>query len=189
MVISYLNGLLAVNMNNPIIHLPPLPDIGFEHLPQIPNSYPNILLIAFCIYFSLRFFRWKNLNSILKLVQCITVLFTIRLLTFPSTIVPPSTTGCANRNETAAYEWNVLRVLIFSDDNTCVDYMFSGHASYFILIYLFTLRLSQNFKEKLIMTMVTILGLASIIAGHIHYTVDVIVGLILSIGTYFGIAF
>ncbi|XWV25774.1 PAP2 superfamily [Tupanvirus soda lake] len=178
--ISYLNGLVALNMINTAINSPTLPDIGFQYLPQISATVPNLLLIFSCIYFALRFFRLDNLRTLVDLVWCITVLFAIRIFTFTVTIVPPSTIGCINRDINDPIEWNVVEYLIYSDDNTCTDYMFSGHACYFVVLLLYTLRLSKYKWEKIIFAVLTLLGLISIICGHIHYTADVVVGIVLS---------
>lgn len=180
-VISYLNGLLAINMINPVVNLPILPDIGFEYLPHIPSKYPNLLLLFGGIYFATRFFRLKNLEELINMFRCITILFTLRILTFTVTIVPPSTIDCYERNSTSPIEWNVIKYLVFNNDNTCIDYMFSGHACYFVMFLLFTLKFSEYKLEKILFSLYTLIGLLSIISGHIHYTVDVIVGVALSI--------
>lgn len=183
-IISYLNGLLALNIINPIVNLPTLPDVGFYYLPHISPTYPNLLLLFACIYFTARFFRLENLKPLTYLIWCITILFTIRIFTFTVTIVPPSTIGCINRNSAMPIEWNVLKYLIFSNDNTCTDYMFSGHASYFIILLLFTFQISKYNLEKIVFSIFTLFGLLSIICGHIHYTADVIVAIVLSFCCY-----
>lgn len=183
-IISYVNVLLAINMINPLVNKSPLPDIGFDYLPHISSIYPNILVLTTCFYFVVRFFRIKNLICILQLIWCITLLFAIRLFTFTVTIVPPSTIGCINRNSTSPIRWNVIKYLLFSNHNTCTDYMFSGHACYFVIILLFTLKLSNYKLEKLGFIIFTILSLLSIISGHIHYTTDVVVAIFLSIMCY-----
>ena len=116
---------------------------------------------------------------------CITILFTLRIFTFIVTIVPPSTINCINRNSSSPYEWNVVKYLLLSDDNTCIDYMFSGHACYFVLLFLFTMKMSESKIEKILCANYAILGIFSIVAGHIHYTADVIVGIVLSIFSYY----
>jgi hypothetical protein len=183
-VVSYTNGLFAINMINPIINTPALPDIGFYYLPIIPNSYPNILLIVFVTYFCIRFIRDKNVDQLIKLLWCISILFLFRIITFSVTIVPPVTTGCYSRNSNSSIEWNVLKYLLSTDDNTCVDYMFSGHAVYYMVPFLFLLKMSTYAIEKILCTFYVIVGIFSIVSGHIHYTADVIVALILSVGIY-----
>ena len=179
-IISYLNGLIAINMINPLINQSALPDIGFDYFPRISRTYPNVLVLFACMYFTGRFFRSTNIKNVVNLIWCITILFTIKLFTFTVTIVPPSTIACINRNNTTPIEWNILKYLIYSNDNTCTDYMFSGHACYFITLLLFTLKISEYKIEKILFCIFTLFGLLSIICGHIHYTTDVIVGIVLS---------
>jgi hypothetical protein len=183
-IISYLNGLVALNMINPLIKLPSLPDQGFIIFPHISACYPNMMLVFFCAYFAIRFFRRSNVEQLIKLIWCITILFTIRLITFTVTIVPPSTVGCINRDQNSPIEWNVVSYLIYSDDNTCIDYMFSGHACYFVILGLFSIQLTRYVAEKIVCTLYVLLGLMSIISGHIHYTVDVVVAIVMTSGCY-----
>ena len=184
-VVSYTNGLVALNMINPLINSPPLPDIGFYYLPQISPYCPNIMLVLFCIYFAIKFFRIYNAKYLVQLLWCITILFTIRLFTFTVTTVPPSTTGCINPSIDSPIEWNVLKSLIVSNDNTCSDYMFSGHACYFVILLLFVMKLSRSVLEKILCSVYVLLGLTSIISGHIHYTNDVVVAIALSIWCFY----
>lgn len=183
-IVSYINGLVAVNLYNPIVNSSTLPDIGFEYLPQIPSMYPNIMILLSGIYFIIRFLRLSNLEVVSRVIWCLAILFTIRIFTFPVTIVPPSTVGCVNRNRSMPIEWNVLKVIVLGNDNTCTDYMFSGHACYFVLLLLFTFELSVHKIEKFVYTIYTCIGIISIICGHIHYTSDVIVGIVLSCWCY-----
>lgn len=183
-IVSYVNGFVAVNLYNPIANLSALPDIGFEYLPHILPIYPNVMMLLSGIYFIIRFLRLNNLDNIIRLIWCLTILFAIRIFTFSSTIVPPSTIGCVNRNNSMPVEWNVLKVLIFDNDNTCTDYMFSGHACYFVLFLFFAFELSVYKVEKIMYTIYTCIGLVSIICGRIHYTSDVIVALVLSCWCY-----
>lgn len=184
-VISYINGLLAINVTNNMINSLPLPDVGFYYLPRISNFYPNLMLVSFYIYFCTRFIRFRNINQLISLLWCITILFIFRSITFVVTTVPPAITNCYNRNSTDPIEWNVLKFLLTSDDNTCIDYMFSGHAVYYVILYMFILELTTNIVEKTLSTIYIVFGLLSIISGHIHYTVDVIIAIILSYGCYY----
>ena len=54
--------------------------------------------------------------------------------------------------------------------------MFSGHATYFTLLFLFNKKYNFYFN-----VLVFIVGNISIISGHLHYSVDVIIGIVLSI--------
>jgi hypothetical protein len=172
-------------MINPVANIPPLPDLGFDYLPQIPPLYPNLMILFAGIYFGARFFRLENLRYVTNLIWCIAILFTIRIFTFTVTIVPPSIFGCMSRDSTAPIEWNVLKYLVNGGDNTCTDYMFSGHAFNFVLLLIYTFKISKYRFEKIMFTIYTVIGLISIICGHIHYTNDVIVAIVLALWCYY----
>lgn len=183
--ISYINGLFAINLVNSIRTQPTLPDIGFSILPQISAMYPNMLFIISFIYFCFRFIRRDNIDALIKLLWCMTILFTLRLITFTVTTVPPATTFCYARNDNSTIEWNVFNILLSKDDNTCIDYMFSGHTIYFMILLLFVLNFSQSIVEKIFCSIHTLFSILSIISGRIHYTVDVVVAIIITTGCYY----
>uniref|UniRef100_A0A6C0LU97 Sphingomyelin synthase-like domain-containing protein n=1 Tax=viral metagenome TaxID=1070528 RepID=A0A6C0LU97_9ZZZZ len=177
--ISYMNSFIAVNMIDPMHTSPALSDMGFYYLPRVSQTIPNIYLLSYCCYFIMRFMKSRNWDKIKNLIWNITVLFLIRLITFSVTIVPPSTMNCYSRNETESIVFNTLKIII-QNDNTCLDNMFSGHATYFTIMYLTMLDLSDSRYEKIFLSIYTIVGILSIICGHIHYSVDVIVGVVIS---------
>jgi hypothetical protein len=183
-IVMYLNGFVAINLINPIKTLPHLPDIGFDYLVQISPKIPNYLILLYCLYFVIRFVNKSNIKSLSNLCMCLSILFTFRLITFSVTYVPPTLSNCFARDPNAPIEWNILKFLLSNDDNTCVDYMFSGHATFFTIIYLYIIQYSNNFYEKITFTFITPIAILSIICGHIHYTADVVVGMIMSFMAY-----
>lgn len=179
-VVSYLNGFLAYNVTNPDRFDSELPDYLFKLLPLIPQFVPNTLLVTYIIYFLLRNTHIVDLNNLLKLINIITILFLLRAVTFTVTIVPPSLPGCVGRNLSMPIEWDIMKFLLTSDDNTCTDYMYSGHAVYFTLMYKYMYKFNSNIYERMLNTIYVAIGLTSIIAAHIHYSVDVIIGIAMS---------
>lgn len=187
-VISYINALAAINIRNPLTDLKPLPDIGFKYLPQISSYYPNILLTVFCIYFFVRYVRKKNLQIINSLILSIALLFLLRVITFTVTYVPPATNNCYRRGQNDMIEWNVVKYLVLRNDNTCLDYMFSGHVVYFVLLYLTMLKISDTtVGEKIFFSIYITFGILSIISSHIHYSVDVVIAIIFSFVTFYNL--
>jgi len=180
LLISYINGFLALNIINPSLRQKPLFDVGFLLLPQISVLYPNIMLLSFIGYFILRFNRGKYYSKILKLMICLCILFTLRAFTFTLTIVPPTNQNCVSRNVTDGYVWNIFKELILTEDNSCIDYMFSGHTVYLTLGSLFIFTYSVYKIEKLITFLYLNIAIGTIIASRIHYTVDVIIGMSLA---------
>lgn len=182
--ISYLNGFLAINLVNKIKFNPTLPDTMYSLLPRISNVYPNILLIFFYGYFIYRFAKIKYSSFFFKLLKCLNVLFTMRIFTFSMTTYPPTLSKCYGRNPGDPIEWNIVKIILSNNDNTCIDYMFSGHTTYFVLFLLFIYEMSNSLLEKTLFTIYVIISIFSIIAGHIHYTSDVIVAIFITISCY-----
>jgi len=178
--VNYVNVFLSLNIIDPVARHEPLPDVGFYYLPHISTTYPTVLLVSFCAYCLVRFLRPENFNSIIKLMWCINILFGLRAITFSVTLVPPTTIDCHMRNASMPIEWNIVKYLYLDGGNTCPDYMFSGHAMYLVLFYLYILKYSDWPLEKYVSSVYVPISLIAIISGHIHYTVDVIVAIVLS---------
>ena len=76
----------------------------------------------------------------------------------------------------------------YPSSSTCGDYMFSGHTVLLLITvqaidrYGGSLRWGHTFS--LIMWVNTVLGLVAIIATRLHYTIDVIVAFILTVGLF-----
>ena len=76
----------------------------------------------------------------------------------------------------------------YPSSSTCGDYMFSGHTVLLLITvqaidrYGGSLRWGHTFS--LIMWVNTVLGLVAIIATRLHYTIDVIVAFIFTIGLF-----
>lgn len=185
-IVSYFNALASLNINNTLIGTIPLPDLGFKILPHIPSMIPNIILILICLYFALKYFRKSYLSHLNKLLICLSILFFIRLFSFLVTFVPPTIPNC-DVDHCEYIKWNVFKSLYMDGDNTCLDYMFSGHASYMTLIYLFIMTFSSDLLEKIGASIFYPFAILSIIAGHIHYSVDVVIGISLSVLTFYNL--
>ena len=183
--IGYFNAFITLNIIDPLRYSNPLPDIGHTYLPFISNKVPNYMICIYVIYFILRqIFNKYRKEDILRFLWCINILFTLRIFTYTLTIEPPPLSLCADRDPNSKYIWNVLLYLYNNSDNTCLDMMFSGHACYFTIVYMSIINRSEYMGEKIINSFIFVIGMLSIIAAHIHYTSDVIVGLILSMLIY-----
>lgn len=179
-ITGYLNGFVAVNMYDPEKYYSPLVDYFHIYLPQIAFGIPNYLLLSYIVYFLARKIRLNNLCDLNNFMISVSLLFTIRLFTFPLTIVPPPFPNCQSRNASQGIIWNVFGSLYDGSDNTCIDMMFSGHASYFTLIFLYMFANLTNRYEKILNIAFWAMGVFSVILSHMHYTSDVIVGIALS---------
>lgn len=203
-LINWGSVALANNINNPNsngIQCPTnddfktLPDIIHDKIPagnqvylKSANYGINILFIS--LLFLIIYGLYTNTNYTLRYIIFITallsVLMILRNITYSVTTVPPAAKGC--KSSTHSFIWNPFLLIKYEEnpDAECVDYMFSAHATYALVIFysiMFTL-ISQNtfFSWKIskaILTIGTIWILFSISASRLHYTSDVCVAIII----------
>ena len=183
-VVNWLNGFAAINEINYLKHLPPLPDYGFAYLPQISIEYPDHLLSALIIFFLIRAYFYEDVQSMIKFSWSFTILFALRLITFSITMIPPTLPDCKGRNPGESYIWFLVIYLYENSGNTCIDLMFSGHAVYLTLICFYLIDKSVSGTIRSCYYLYWIIGLTSIVAAHLHYSSDVIIGTSLSIMMY-----
>ena len=126
----------------------------------------------------------RNFKELYIIYLKLSILFVFRLMAFTVTFVPPSLPSCLSRNPGEPIIWNVLPILINSRDNTCLDMMFSGHACHLIIFYLSIHTLSTNICEKFMYGFFTFVSVLSVIASHLHYTVDVLIAIFLTFFVY-----
>ena len=180
-IVGYLNAFLTLNLYDPLRTNPPLPDRGHDYFPVISLTIPNVMLIGYFVYFIIRNLAVRNLQNISKFLVCISLVFTIRLFTYTLTTYPPPLPHCESRQVGEPIVWNVLGNMFKDNDNTCLDMMFSGHASYFTLILLFIIKDSTSDIEQAINVAYYVVGLFGIIASHMHYSSDVVVGVAVTV--------
>ena len=178
-ILAYLNSFIANNISLPERVAPKLFDVGHYLFPEISTFYPDILFFSLLIYF---IFRWRNNHDLLKAFFLIcSSLFFIRLLTFPVTQIPPAFNEADCFKPSADGPWIFFT---FYSSSTCVDYMFSAHAFHLTVISLITLYNSKNYFERILIPLSAIINLMIIIASRMHYTVDIVIGFVLSILIY-----
>lgn len=172
-IIGYISEFSAINIVDIEKHHLPLFDIGFDNLAEISATLVNYALIAIiCCFLYLIIF---NKTLISHFIKTLNVLFAIRFLCFIATQVPPSKPNCFGRNHGEPIIW-VPEYKTFS----CLDYMFSGHATFMTLIAIITHKYLYSPTFRMIITIITPIILISIIAARLHYTVDVIVAIFMT---------
>lgn len=176
--IGYLNSFLSINVINPLRASPPLPDVLFDCLPRVSDLVPHAMLGLMTVYFLYRY--WGNWGVLRRTYNRISLLFAMRVLTFTLTPIPPSLPGCLSREPGGSLHWDVATDLIRSRDNTCLDMMFSGHATHLVAFAIVLLPTATP-HARLVILVYTVLGLLSIIASHLHYTADVLVAVFLTL--------
>ena len=111
----------------------------------------------------------------------ISFLFMGRVFLLTLTQLPPAVPGCSTVKKNEPLHFAVFR----EGWNECLDYMYSGHTIHCVLIALFTIYLSSNIGEKVLVILATLIELVLIIGSRIHYTADVLVGTIVTILIFF----
>lgn len=106
------------------------------------------------------------------------MLFAIRVIAFSITTLPPTIEECVGKYG------NSIQWFVFPFDQCCSDYIFSGHAVHFTLIFLYTQVYSKVWLEKKIIEHLFIPYLLMIVASRLHYSVDVFLGTVMSMGMF-----
>lgn len=174
LLISYANLLSSINIFYPQYANYVLFDIGFTYLPTVNPIIPDLILIFYYIYFTIKWFLiHKPLLS--KFYIQLSLLFFMRLVAFNITYLPPINDDCVG-NINDGFKWITPYV-----GYACFDNMFSGHTVHMTLLTLFTIHYSENWYEKIIVKLSYIPYLILIVASRLHYSVDVWIGTLLSI--------
>jgi len=143
-----------VNKKNPKVY-----DIGHKYLPNIEQYEYLINLIGLFIIYWL----FYNVSFIVEFIILIILIYIIRIFTIQLTVLPKMK-NCSYNN--------------FTLNGFCYDKIFSGHVAF---LFLFTLFLF-HYKNISLLSLIFINGLYGllIIATRAHYTIDVIVSLLVS---------
>jgi len=175
LIVIYVNEWLAINQPAPKNNTP-LKDEMHELFPEISPLYANGLLVFFIIYFICRLFRYKDsINILTKFLNITSIIFIIRALSFSLTRMPFTWSDCSNKSK-----WG-HRFFFLYDIHACGDYFISGHTVIGVLILLITLNHSNYKLEKIILGILTIILLFTTVIGRLHYTVDIINGVVYSL--------
>lgn len=189
------------------IHVPsaqPLPDLGFMLIPEQAADSPwrplsDILTAGVPVLFVLQSALMRRENRcrvISAFFRCATVCYFLRMLTLAVTSLPGPAPHCRlgspDYHPPTTWIDIVTRVgPIYGQYNSCGDLIFSGHMAYTnsaVLLYL--RQLDRNFPRysKLRWTLGVwyMAVLATLcIAGRKHYTVDVVLGFVVSTLVFF----
>lgn len=171
--------------------IPVLPDRGFDLL---PDSTDNEVLtgmvdfapgIALCL---LAFSSYRiDERTRLKMIGSLIILFCLRFIVMQATGIPPAKYG----NASVTYVESSISKLLPEGRNekgrkSYYDLLFSGHMSLFLISLLWILKLHRAFEGPyrifwafFLVISVSFVGLG-LIALRMHYTSDVIVGIIIS---------
>ena len=188
LIVGYLNEWVAINQplyynkseNDKDIHLK---DEGYSFFIKFftvkENSSINLMFFVLIFYFLIRFIISFDISITSSFLFILGSVMLLRVISFYITKIPPIVSKCSNTNHWK-HKW-----LFLYDDKTCGDYMFSGHAATYVLISLFFTEFSGYIIEKILIWIISCIGILLLIITRIHYSVDVFIGFFVSILSFY----
>ena len=182
----------------------PLHDLGFALLPEQAldsswRSLSDIMTVALpiiCAFQSTLMSRPNRCAVFCSFFRLMTICYGLRTLTVPLTSLPGPAPHCRPNSTDYNPPENWIDIVtrvgpMHGKFNTCGDLLFSGHMCYInsaLLLYLRQLDLKFPNYSKLrwgcgFIYLVTVAVLC--IAGRKHYTVDIVLGIIISVLVFF----
>ncbi|KAJ1800089.1 hypothetical protein LPJ59_001364, partial [Coemansia sp. RSA 2399] len=166
-----------------------LQDQVLEHLPRLEKAWISDQLVStsalFCVVGCLLMSRgWRERLMVLRRIAwMVTVLYFLRSITISVTTMPPPRPACdifMPRNI-----WEILKAtpqILAGTMSQCTDDMFSGHTVLFTLSFLCLRTYATHWAVVVYSAIHATAGILSVLLARYHYTVDVVVAVLL---TYF----
>lgn len=201
-IVFYFAGLANIISHNKGIQMgekifEPLQDLGFEITNEItPNlknylveitNYVTVGLVIFCTIWILLFNKNNRYHILTHYCVMLSILFAIRIITILSTILPrPWPKGkewptCLTEKKFNGNLWLRVPDIVLKQRFTCFDFCYSGHTVFVVLACLIITKWSNRKLLISIIWILTICNLYCIIGVRAHYTIDVEIGLVLTI--------
>ncbi|KAJ2400205.1 hypothetical protein GGI23_002180 [Coemansia sp. RSA 2559] len=165
-----------------------LEDVVLEHLPVLERAWISdklvgtsvLACIAGCCAMSA---GWRErLMMVRRIGWMVAVLYFLRSITISVTTVPPSTGSCAISTPQSA--WHVILAtpqILAGTIGQCTDKIFSGHTAILTISFLFLRRYATHWAVVAYGAVHMALGILSVLLARYHYTVDVVVGLLMTL--------
>ena len=148
-------------------------DIAHKYLPDLHNYHWIVNIIAFVLIIY-TFLHNSGVGVFKDLLFALPIVFLIRALTIVSTVLP--------KHENCVVSDNIF--VIFMNGGGCYDKIFSGHTSFVVLLTL------SMYDYGLINTLsfwiTNITNCLLLLLTRAHYTVDIILGVVISYLVYKG---
>ncbi|KAJ2359023.1 hypothetical protein IWW50_000271 [Coemansia erecta] len=186
---------LQLETHNTTLPLAPWPastllqDQLLDHLPVLEHAWISdklvgtsvIVCIAGC---SLLARSWRSRMMLVRRIGwMVALLYFVRSVTISVTTVPPSTRACEIAPPRST--WEVIAAtpdILAGNVGQCTDKIFSGHTAILVISFLFWRRYATHWAFLAYSAVHTTVGIASVLMARYHYTVDVVIALML---TYF----
>jgi len=180
--ISIITVFITENITDREIKHPPLYDMIHENTPVYPNPYVPDYLVLFFIFYTI--IRWGliDFKKVTLFFLSLSVILFMRLFTFTLTqTAPPRKLDSKWRIDHC--KRNLMKHFGISFNkisSTCVDNMYSGHASHIVVAVTIILLYSKSIYEKIGLSLLALISIITIITGRLHYTSDVIIATYIS---------
>ncbi|KAJ2739206.1 metalloendopeptidase [Coemansia sp. Cherry 401B] len=164
-----------------------LDDVMLEQLPFISQRWVSDVLVnsAAIIAVTGSVFLapgWQARMVLLRRIGWIMgILYFLRSITISVTTMPPSIDNCRPQEAHSASEWaRIVPMMISGQLSGCTDKLFSGHTSILVISFLVWTRYARHWAFIAYSAVHTVLGIGSVLAVRLHYTVDVVLAVVLT---------
>jgi len=173
---------------------PPLPDIFLNNIAHISWAFgvAEYLIIVLAVMFvivvllhkhrAIMLIRFNAIAGTVFLLRCVTMYVTA--LSVPGVHLKCNVRVGSTLEEKMYHSWKIMMNfgLSMSGVRTCGDYMFSGHTIVLTLLNFFILNYTPADWRGLqyITWFLNITGMFLILAGHEHYSIDVLIAFYIS---------
>lgn len=150
----------------------PLYDVIISNVPDLSkyNFIPNILMFILSTFLIIPLYIKPNYNVFMSLFKYLSVILFLRSITTSVTILPSIVNGCK-------FKMNLITFL----NGHCIDKIFSGHTSVsLLLVYLYNKYNIITSNLIYVLLFIQILLALSLILTKEHYTIDVILGYLIT---------
>jgi hypothetical protein len=173
-----------INPNNhlPIDQRKPLPDVLLSFLNyyyvklRLPVNLSDHLIgvCAVAILARILTMQSSTLTVLRRFLFVAGTVYVIRAITVVLTVLPNPLVECeSNPSDNLFYD--ALQIFLLKR-TTCGDVFFSGHTIIFTLAGAIWTTYSRNSMMRTLMTVISFLGMISLVGSAYHYTVDVMFG-------------
>eukprot|EP01059_Diplonema_ambulator_P035290 TRINITY_DN8245_c0_g1_i4.p2 TRINITY_DN8245_c0_g1~~TRINITY_DN8245_c0_g1_i4.p2 ORF type:complete len:267 (+),score=79.32 TRINITY_DN8245_c0_g1_i4:1070-1870(+) len=167
---------------------PPLPDLGHDFIPKMDEGANDVLLalqVLLCIGVTVSCASGR-MEMLFRYALAYSVLVWLRSCTILVTTLPATGNHCQHPKQIKHPLLNAfLGVVTGGAASThCGDLMFSGHTIALVLSMMITLTYQERRSLKVAAVLLFIADVYCIIATRSHYTVDIVVGVYVTLTTW-----
>jgi PAP2 superfamily C-terminal len=141
-------------------------DLFFSYLPDL-HPYESTYSVTFGIFLILSFLL-LNFSNKKEFATKLFIIFLIRAITIPTTILPPSYSSCD------------FDSFVSTVNGGCYDRIFSGHTAAGLLMTIFLVK--QGILNLSTAILLNVVNIFAILSTRAHYSIDIVIALFI---TYF----